>query len=305
MSQTTITQPVVLLDMSFHVFGLTRKVAREDVSVSANGGDELPEAAVKLTKRLVQCDEYDSIIKADGETRRRLAELSLPFKRGVYAVPLSLVPKAVDTLRERAAVRDAEVDRFLGVYADAIEQARRDLGPLFHDDEYPSAADVRACFAFDWGFVELQAAGGLKQISESLYQAEERKIASEWEKSAQTMRDSLRAAFSELVSSLRERLEGEGKNGKPKVFRDTRVENLRKWVKLFADRDVTGDGELADLVQQADGLLSGTTADELRKDMNHRKCTADALATIEKGVGGLIVRDAPKRRFRFGKESAA
>jgi hypothetical protein len=302
MTTTTLAQPVVLLDLTFRLFGLTRKVRRDEVEVSGINGDELPEEALKLSKRLVKANEYDAIVKADGETRRRVGELALPFKRGVYAVPLKLVARVVSMLQEREAVRDAEIARFIGVYDEAVEQARTDLGPLFRADEYPAAAEVRACFGFEWSFIELQAAGGLKQISEQLYQAQERKLAEEWERSAQTMRDSLRAAFSELVSSLRERLEGERESGKAKIFRDSRVENLRKWVAIFSDRNVTGDGELAEMVSQADRLLAGTTADDLRKDQNHRKCTAEALAAIEKGVGGLIVKDAPKRKFRFGAE---
>jgi len=294
-----VSEKCVLLDLSFSLWGLTRKVKRKNVQISTHEGEDVPEQALRLSKRLVKCDEYDRIVSADGETRRRMAEMSLPFRRGLYAVPMKLVPRVIDMLREREAVRDAEIAAFIDAYDAAVDKAREDLGPLFRESDYPTADEVEEAFGLRWNFVELGAAGGLKQISQAMYEREQKKVELEWQDAATTMRDSLRVTFEKLVSELRERLDGERANGKPKIFRDSRVESLRDWMKLFDARNVTGDGALSELVAQADKLLAGVTAQELRDDPKGRASVAETLKAIEVGVAGLKVANAPKRKFNL------
>lgn len=299
-----INERCVLLSLSFSVWGLTRKVKRKKLQISTAEGEEVPEQALRLSKRLVKCAAYDRIVSADSETRRRITDdVGLPFRKGVLvAIPMRLVERVMQLLQERKAVREDEIDAFIAAYDGAVEQAREDLGPLFREADYPTDDQVKEAFGFRWSFVELAAAGGLKDISEAMYQSEKTKVEQEWQGAAETMRESLRTAFDALVESLRERLDGERAGGKAKIFRDSRVESLREWIALFSDRDVTGDGELAAMVTKAESLLDGTSADELRKDPIQRQSTADALGEIQASVKTLCVKDAPKRKFRLDDE---
>jgi hypothetical protein len=293
-----VSQQCVLLDLSFSLWGLTRKVKRKNVQIETADGEAVPEQALRLSKRLVKCDTYDRIVSADSETRRRVADMGLPFRRGLYAVPMKLVERVIALLRERDAVRSSEVDAFIAAYDQAVEQARLDLGPLFRESDYPTGDEVQEAFGFRWSFVELAAAGGLKAISEGMYEAEKAKVEQEWQGAAETMRESLRTAFQGLVESLRERL-GSNASGKPNVFRDSRVETLREWVSLFEARDVTGDGDLAAMVKQAANLLDGTSAEDLRRDPETRRNTEKSLTEIQASVATLCVKDAPKRKFKL------
>jgi hypothetical protein len=290
----------VLLDLSFNRWGLTRRVASAEVDVREAGTDNaVPPQALRLTKKLLACEEYDVILSKDGETRRRVTELSLPFRRGLYAVPVKLVDRVVQVLRAREGERRDEVEAFVRAYGRAVEQARVDLGPLFREDDYPSAEDVRREFGVRWTFVELSAAGRLRQVSQSLYASEEAKVREQWQEAAEGMRQAMRQAFAQLVASLRERLDGERENGKAKVFRDSRVESLKDWLGLFDARNVTDDGDLSGLVEQARKLLAGVSPEELRKQADTRAEVASGLKAIEQACSTLVVVDAPRRKFRL------
>lgn len=175
---------------------------------------------------------------------------------------------------------------------------------MFKAEDYPPRETVREAFRMRWHFVEMSAAGKLKEISQAMYEREQTKLRDEWDRAAETMRDSMRAAFEQLVASLRERLDGNREGGKPKIFRDSRVESLKEWIGLFSARNVVSDEELSSLVERAERLLDGVTASELREDAYGRARTAAALKEIEDGVKTLCVADAPRRKFKLEEDAA-
>lgn len=298
----------VLLDLGFSRFGVLRKVKRGDVEIQANGEDgesqEVPAEAVKLSKALVRSKAYEKIASGDGALLRTVASMGLPFRRGLCAVPVKLVERVVDVLQARETERACEVDAFMADYPEAVARAREELGPLFRESDYPTADEVRASFSMRWTFVELGAASGLRNISQTMYEREANKVQAQWASAAEQMRDSLREVFVALVESLRERLDGERDGGKAKIFRDSRVESLKEWVALFDARNVVGDGELAVLVEKARSVLEGTTAKDLRDDAGLRQWAANQLGEIKSAAATLVTADAPRRKFRLDDEAA-
>jgi hypothetical protein len=290
----------VLLDLSFGRWGVQRKIADGECNVEeASSGEAVPPQALRLSKRLLACDEYDKIASADGEIRRKICEMALPFRRGLHAVPIKLVDRVVEQLRAHEARRADDVSDFLGAYAWAVEQAKVDLGPLFRPDDYPTGDDVRRAFTVRWTFVELGTPGKLRTVNAKLYESEVQKVREQWEEAAQVMQESMRQAFAALVASLRERLDGDRDNGKPKVFRNSRVQGLQEWLALFEARNVASDDALAELVAKAQGLLAGVSADTLRRRGDIREEVAGGLKEIEGACATLAVGDVPRRKFRL------
>lgn len=64
------------------------------------------------------------------------------------------------------------------------------------------------------------------------------------------------AEFSKLVAHLTERLSGQ-EDGKPKVFRDSAIENLTTFFDRFRHLNVQSSERLNSLVEQADQDLCG------------------------------------------------
>ena len=305
MDPVRVMDNCVILQLSFSCMGLVRKVATSAVDMKTSGSQEdVPTGALRLSKRLLDSAAFDAICSADGAFERKVKRFALPFQRGFHFLPIGLVEKVVGDCRDYAEVqRPALVDAFVLDYANAVEQARTDLGPLFDEDDYPTVEDVRASFKVRYRVLEFGVPGKLREISPTLFAEEAEKAREQWQDAAAMMQESMRQAFAVLVASLREKLDGGRENGKSKVFRDTRVNNLAEWLELFEARNVASDEALAELVQKAKGLLSGVSADTLRRRGDIREEVAGGLKAIEQACSTLVVADAPRRKFRLDADN--
>ena len=103
--------------------------------------------AASVTKRLLECEEFDavmSVISRAGETHR---SLTLPWLDGPKGAPRILAveayPKYTNTMREHCETLDDAVRAFAAVYPDARRAARGLLGRMFDEDDYPEAIEGR------------------------------------------------------------------------------------------------------------------------------------------------------------------
>ena len=96
-----------------------------------------------------------------------------------------------------------------------------------------------------------------------------------------------------LVSHLSDRLSGQ-EDGKPKVFRDTAVENLREFFTRFQQLNVRSNADLDTLVDQARRILRGVEPQQLRDNAARRQQVASQLAGVQASLDGLMV-DRPRR----------
>jgi hypothetical protein len=75
--------------------------------------------------------------------------------------------------------------------------------------------------------------------------------------------------MAELVEHMIDRLSKDD-DGKAKTFKTSTVENFKEFADLFAARNLTGDSELAALVEKAQKVMSGVDAKSLRTDAGAR-----------------------------------
>ena len=95
------------------------------------------------------------------------------------------------------------------------------------------------------------------------------------------------------MSHLTERLSG-SEDGKPKVFRDSAVENLSEFFSRFSQLNVRSNVDLDNLVEQARRLLRGVAPQQLRDNAARRQQVASQLAGVQASLDGLMV-DRPRR----------
>ena len=107
------------------------------------------------------------------------------------------------------------------------------------------------------------------------------------------------AAFVEelqsLVSHLTERLSGQA-DGKPKVFRDSAIENLTQFFERFRDLNVRSNEQLDDLVSQCQHVVSGVEPQSLRDNQVLRMSVAGELSQVQSVLDDLLV-DRPRRNI--------
>jgi hypothetical protein len=101
------------------------------------------------------------------------------------------------------------------------------------------------------------------------------------------------AELNDLVSHLSERLSGRD-DGKPKIFRDSAVENFTEFFERFRRLHVGGEDQLEEIVRRAEAALSGVDAQQLREAPRLRERLVDNLAEVRQALDEQLV-DQPRR----------
>jgi hypothetical protein len=196
---------------------------------------------------------------------------------------------ALEGFRDELVEAEAELD---AVYDDVKEDARKRLGRLYCEKDYPER--VRGLFQVEWDFPSVEPPSYLMRVSPELYEQERRRVAARFEEAVELAERAFAAEFEKLLAHLTERLAGE--NGERRVFRDSAVGNLAEFFERFKRLNVRSNPDLDALVEQAQRLVQGVTPRALRADTGLRERIAGEMARVREGVGDLIIA-APRRRI--------
>lgn len=289
-----LAKETVCLTVSFGLLGNSRKVSNSAVDVDAD------KSLIRVHKQLLDSPELDAIRKSDGEMRRRLYDLCLPFDVGIYLLPNKLISQVVSDLRTFKAKRAVQVERFITAYESLQNTARISLRSLYNSRDYPAPDVVRSKFYCDWEFISFGTPDSLESISRDLFEEEKQKQVSKWQSASDEITAVMRQTLADLVTHLRDRLEP-SQDGKQKVLRETAVTNVTEFLKTFDLRNVTNDSQLAELAGQCRKILAGRNADMFRESENLRRSVASDLASIKSNLDALV-QDKPSRKFRFEED---
>ena len=97
------------------------------------------------------------------------------------------------------------------------------------------------------------------------------------------------------MSHLTERLSGTEDN-KPKVFRNSAVENLTEFFQRFRQLNVRSSEQLDQLVSQAQRVIRGVEPQDLRDNAGLRQHVATEMSQVQSVLDGLLV-DRPRRNI--------
>lgn len=178
-------------------------------------------------------------------------------------------------------------------YEELRATARERLGALFNPGDYP--ASLRGLFGIAWEFPSVEPPEYLHRLSPRLFEQECVRVTARFDEAIQLAEDAFLNELNRLVSHLSERLSGQ-EDGRPKVFRDTAVENLREFFTRFQQLNVRSNADLDALVEQARRILRGVEPQQLRDNTARRQQVASQLAGVQASLDGLMV-DRPRRRI--------
>ena len=102
-------------------------------------------------------------------------------------------------------------------------------------------------------------------------------MAARFDEAIRLAEEAFTSELAKLVSHLGERLSGQ-EDGKPKVFRDSAVENLQEFFQRFRSLNVGSSQQLDELVAQAQRVVSGVDPQALRTNVVLRQEVATQLA---------------------------
>ena len=299
----------LLLSVSIGLPGNRRKVPSDAVSVDADA------EWIGVSKQLLESKEYSAVrqaakaINAFARSKAlnyrsvRDSKLRRFIKSGVYFIPLELVAMVDDVLTALKTEFHSAKDAFLAVYPERREEARSRLRGLYDESDYPSTDELAKLFYVETSYLTISTPQSLQRVRADIFKREQEQAAEQWANATDEIRDLLRAAFKELVDYMADRLGGSGSapDAPKKVFSGKRLEKVQEFIAEFGARNITGDDQLAQLVQQAKDILGGADVAAIRGDAATRESIASGFAAVKATLDTMLT-TAPSRAISFDDE---
>jgi hypothetical protein len=221
--------------------------------------------------------------------------LSLPYPEpGVRLIKQEKVEEFAATLADyRAELEDgvANLDRH---YGELMRAAAERLGSLFNEADYPET--LVGLFGVAWDFPNVEPPEYLVQLCPGLYEQERARVAARFEEAVRLAEQAFVEEFARLVGHLTERISGVGEDGEAKVFRESAVGNLVEFFERFKSLNVRSNAQLDELVTQAQRVVRGVAAQDLRDSDALRQRVATQLTQVQTALDGMLV-ERPRRRI--------
>ena len=243
-----------LLDISHPAFKAVTAVRGKVIAYWKSLSLPYPEPGI----RLIRQDRLDDFAAKMQEFQEELAE-------------------AVETLDRR--------------YSELKTTARQRLGSLYNPSDYPSS--LAGLFGVEFDFPSVEAPSYLQSLNPELYEQECQRVQARFDEAVRLAEEAFVAELAKLVSHLTERLSGEA-DGKPRVFRDSAVENLTEFFQRFRSLNIRSSEQLDRLVADAQGIVRGIEPQALRDDAGLRQHVASEMSRVQSVLDGLLV-DRPRR----------
>ncbi len=220
--------------------------------------------------------------------------VSLPFPEpGLRLIRHDQLGEINDRMGEFRTELDGAVDK-LDRHFDALKAAARErLGSLYNEADYPTS--LQGLFAMTWDFPSVEPPNYLQQLNPDVYRQECERVQARFGEAVQLAEQAFTDELAKLVSHLTERLSGT-EDGKPKIFRDSVVENLREFFQHFRTLNIGSSEQLDQLVADAQQVVRGVKPQALRDDAGLRQHVATELSAVQSVLDGLLV-DRPRRNI--------
>lgn len=224
--------------------------------------------------------------------RQAHVEMSLPWLQdGTRILPVDAFEKYTRTLSGFRDSFEQSVNEFCGNYPDYIEQARRDLGGLFNEDDYPPVRYIQRRFSWSVQTFPMPRASDFRVDLDSqvvsLIQSEmQNNIDAALHSATRDIAERLYSVVKVMSEKLAAYNPDLGKQGG--VFRDSLVENVRDLVEILPSLNLTGNPQIAVMIDAARDKLTQHDAETLRDDAALRNETAIAAAAIADALAGFM-----------------
>lgn len=277
-----------ILQLQFRRYGTSRRVASAAVEIPdpTGIGRDTDKRLVHVRKRILDSPELLLIEQHDGQTARwvdtKKAGPAFVNQGGFHLISTGLQTEVEQELAERIGAREPLIERFLTTLDQRIRETSKRLGPLADGIDYKRGADAAAEFGVTYAWITL---GYRDPEAARRWQAE----------ALAECRATLREAFAKIMEHMAERLTP-GADGKPRIFRDTLIENFDGFVRDFSARNLADDRELENLVRLSRQVMTGIDAERLRTQDQLRVAVGKAVDQIN-DVAAKLVMEKPSRYY--------
>src|ERR1700730_13425784 len=126
-----LSKKTVCIKMRLSTMGNTRKVSTSQIEADAD------KDLLRVSKHLLDSAELKAIGRFDGEIRRFLYNICLPFEIGIHLLPIAALEIVEDRMRKFGEDRQTLVTAFLAMYPALCQDAAKRLRGLYNPADYP------------------------------------------------------------------------------------------------------------------------------------------------------------------------
>jgi len=281
--------------VSMSWFGTRKSLTAEQKAEAAeafNADAKFLSAGKKLLD--ISHPAYKSVTAVRGKVIAYWKSMSLPYPEpGIRLIRQDRIndfAAKMHDFQEELAESVQTLDRR---YYELKDTARQQLGSLFDSSDYP--ASMTGLFGISFEFSNVEPPDYLQQLNPRLYEEECQRVQSRFDEAVRLAEDAFTAELAKLVSHLSERLSGL-EDGKQKIFRDSAIENLTEFFQRFRDLNVRSSDQLDQLVNQAQRVIRGVDAQDLRDNQGLRNHVATEMSRVTSVLDGMLV-DRPRRNI--------
>jgi hypothetical protein len=285
----------VAMKLSFKWFGVRRTLSDDQKNrAAASFGAE--SKYLSAGKKLI--DTTHPKFRSVSQVRSRASQFwkarSMPYpESGIRLIRNQDIDSINQQMSEyqdelRDAVASLEND-----FGSLKSAARTRLGSLYAEADYPD--DLSGLFDIGWEFTNVEPPEYLLHLSPQVYQQECERVRVRFEEAVELAEQAFTEELSRLVTHLAERLSG-AEDGKPKIFRDSAIENMTEFFSRFRMLNVHSNQQLDDLAQRANEIVRGIAPSDLRNNAGLRQQVATQLSSVQSMLDGMMV-DRPRRRI--------
>ena len=294
MSQNVLTTHIGVR-VRFKWLGTKRKIAHEVLESFAESYSSDPSVLIVEKQVLPTSNkQYKQIVSIRNAIRRDWIRMSLPcMDSGVRLIRKEDSEKFQTVMHGHRAAFIQAVEALDAEWPSIQAEMREKLGSLYTEGDY--LVKPSETMRFYWEYVNMTIPDSLK---EAIYQQELEKFREKADATLALIRLSFIEEFAGLVNNLVDRLATDPETGKVKRFKSATVDNLKDFLVRFKELNCTDDEQLAELMDRAEQLISGVSADILREDNAVRervRAEFDKLLGAVTDMSHVIAADATRK----------
>ncbi len=251
--------------VKLHIANWTGSITDKDATKELNTNKHAAVDAARVHKRLFPKEALRGISKTVSLARTTNYDHTLPWPdKGWRMLTVPAYDEYTRLMNEFREQLLTQRRKFLLNYDEYIVRARRELGSLFSDNDYPSIDQVKTRFDLSY---RIQTIPDEQHFIADLAKSETEKIRRVMREQLQTDIDSaikdLYNRLDETLSAISDRL-GHDAGGKAMIFRDTLITNVRDLVEIIPRLNIFGDANLAKLCDDVRSRIANVDPDALR-----------------------------------------
>ncbi|MGB4707077.1 MAG: hypothetical protein WBH28_01335 [Fuerstiella sp.] len=293
---TLVRDSMTAARLSFTWLGVRKSLTRHQKDQAADSFDaegKFLSAGKKLLD--ISHPAFRQVTAVRGRATQYWKTVSLPYPEpGIRLIRREHIKRFSDAV---AAFRTELIDAVLALndhYAELRVSARERLGELFCNADYPTS--LLDCFDLECDFPSVEPPDYLRRLNPALYEQECQRMKQRFDEAVRLTEAAFTEELAKLVDHLAEKISGTD-DGKPKVFRDSAVENMQQFFERFQSLNIHSNEQLDDLVNRAEQLMSGVQPQQLRRSETTRQHIATGLASVQSTLDQLLV-DRPRRNIQ-------